>query len=98
VGVDSSPVMVEISTERASARGSWSLLPSGMFAPVPLDAAFDRRLDQDCILYAAAGEQRSLWERLGSVLVPNGQLFVTDFCRGEAPPSPEFTRHISECQ
>ena len=65
---------------------------------MPLDAAFDLVWTRDCVLYVPAGEQRSLSERLGSVLVPNGQLFVTDFCRGEAAPSPEFTRHISDCQ
>ena len=99
LGVDSSAVMVEISTERASAKGVRGVsFLHGDIRTVPLDAAFDLVWIRDCILYVPAGEQRSLWERLGSVLVPNGQLFVTDFCRGEAPPSPEFTRHISDCQ
>ncbi len=99
VGVDFSAAMIEISTERAHAagvRGVSFLL--GDIRTVPLGAAFDLIWSRDCILYISAAEKLPLWQRLRANVVPEGQLFVTDFCCGPAPHAAEFTRHISDCQ
>jgi cyclopropane fatty-acyl-phospholipid synthase-like methyltransferase len=99
LGVDSSAVMVEISTERARAEGVHGVsFLHGDIRSVRLGMAFDLNWSRDCILYLSAAEKLPLWERLRSVLVPGGQLFVTDFCCGPVPHSLEFTRYVGDCQ
>jgi phosphoethanolamine N-methyltransferase len=98
VGIDISPTMIEISTRRAAQRKLRDVcFRLGDIRTTPLERnTFDLAWSRESILYIA--EKDRVWRNVHASLKPGGQLVVTDFCRGKAPTSSAFERHVSQCQ
>lgn len=98
VGVDVSPVMVELSTERAAEKRirGVSFVHADIRATAIERESFDLAWSRDSMLYVA--EKDRVWQNVHAALKPGGQLIVTDFCRGEPPASGAFEEHVSQCQ
>ncbi|MFQ5540394.1 MAG: methyltransferase domain-containing protein, partial [Candidatus Binatia bacterium] len=97
-GLDVSQEMVDISTERMK----HYKLPNISFrqgdirtAQLEQDA-FDLAWTRDCILYIA--EKNLAWKNVYASLKPGGQLFITDFSKGEGPLSEAFISYLMRCQ
>lgn len=56
--------------------------------------SFDAIFSRDTLLHVH--DKPHLFARLHETLKPGGQLLVTDYCRGAAEPSEEFSRYIQE--
>ena len=97
VGLDVSQEMVDISTERKERKP----FPHVVFqqgdvrtAPLPGDT-FDLAWTRDCILYIA--EKHLVWKNVYASLKSGGQLFITDFCKGNGPLSESFITYLGRC-
>lgn len=97
LGLDVSEAMVEISNERRAETGIHGVhFARADVRRAPLDpASFDLVWTRDCILYLA--DKSLVWERVSRCLRPGGQLFVTDFARGEGPLSEAFQGYLKAC-
>lgn len=98
VGVDASPDMVAISTERAAERGIPGVtFRLGRIEDEPLEAeTFDIAWTRDSVVCVQAKDR--LWENVYHGLKPGGRLFVTDFCRSRESVGEEFGEHASQCE
>jgi phosphoethanolamine N-methyltransferase len=98
LGLDVSAEMVALSTERKEEKGVSNVaFRHGDIRTSDLGmGAFDLVWTRDCMLYVP--EKELVWSNVCAALRPGGQLFVTDFCRGDGPHSDEFETYVDECQ
>ena len=98
VGLDISKEMFEIANERKKVLGlSTVSFQQGDIRTAPLEKhSFDLAWTRDCILYIE--EKSVVWKNIHAALKEGGQLFVTDFCKGKAPLSEEFTSYLDHCR
>ena len=98
LGLDISAEMVAISTERAAQKGLSNVsFRHGDIRTSDLEmGCFDLVWTRDCILYVP--EKELVWRNVRAALKLGGQLFVTDFCRGDGRLSDEFETYVEECQ
>jgi phosphoethanolamine N-methyltransferase len=97
VGLDVADAMVEISDERRRQAGIQGVtFVRGDIRTAALDeASFDLAWTRDCVLYVP--EKDLVWRQVSRCLKPGGQLFVTDFARGDGPLSPAFRSYVDGC-
>lgn len=97
LGLDVADAMVALSSERAAEAGIDRVkfvrgdIRSAELAPGSFDLVWTR----DCILYLA--EKELVWRRAAACLAPGGQLFVSDFARGDGEPSAAFRAYLDGC-
>jgi phosphoethanolamine N-methyltransferase len=94
LGLDVSAAMVEISDQRrrrAAIEGVRFVRGDIRTHPLP-EASFDLVWTRDCVLYVP--EKHLVWEAAARCSKPNGQLFVTDFARGDGPRSQAFRAYV----
>ena len=98
VGVDASPDMVAIGSERAAERGiSGVSFRLGRIEDEPLEAeTFDIAWTRDVVVCVQAKDR--LWKNVYHCLKPGGRLFATDFCRSRESLGDEFREHASQCE
>ncbi len=98
VGLDCSQEMVDISAERKERKRLANVFfQQGDIrtAELPKDT-FDLAWTRDCILYIAA--KHLVWKNVYSSLKTGGQLFITDFCKGNGHLSESFITYLSRCR
>ena len=97
VGLDISKEMIEITNERKKVLGlSTVSFQQGDIRTAPLEKdSFDLAWTRDCVLYIE--EKSIVWKNTHAALKEGGQLFVTDFCKGKASLSEEFTSYLDDC-
>jgi phosphoethanolamine N-methyltransferase len=97
VGLDVAEEMVQISEERRLESGlSGVRFLHGDIRTAALgEATFDLVWTRDCILYLA--EKDVVWAQVARCIKPGGQLFVTDFVRGDGERSPAFLGYLEAC-
>src|SRR5439155_21884727 len=95
VGGDTAEAVVRLSAERADEAGVRGVtFLHGDVRSLPLEtASFDVVWTRDTILYVP--NKDAIWARLAGLLRPDGQLYVADFCRGEAKLSAGFGAYLS---
>jgi len=97
VGLDFSQEMVDISMERKEEKKLSDVsFQQGDIrtAALPKDT-FDLAWTRDCILYIA--EKHLVWKNVYKSLKTGGQLFITDFCKGNGPLSKSFMTYLGHC-
>jgi phosphoethanolamine N-methyltransferase len=97
LGLDCSQEMVDISTERKERKKLADVFfQQGDIrtAVLPLDM-FDLAWTRDCMLYIAA--KHVAWKNVYASLKTGGQLFITDFCKGNGPLSESFITYLKDC-
>ncbi len=97
VGLDVSRAMIEISDERRVEEGVEGVrFALGDIRTADLEASsFDVVWTRDCVLYLA--EKAAVWRNVARCLKPGGQLFVTDFARGDGELTPPFRKYLDAC-
>lgn len=97
MGIDSSKEMVEISTARKDRKKLHTVsFHQGDIRTLHLPTeAFDLTWTRDCILYIE--EKALVWKNIYASLKRGGQLFITDFCKGEGPLSESFECYVKVC-
>jgi phosphoethanolamine N-methyltransferase len=97
LGLDFSQEMVDISTERKKRKRINNVIfQQGDIrnAVLPIDM-FDLAWTRDCMLYIAA--KYFAWKNVHASLKTGGQLFSTDFCKGNSPLSEAFITYLKDC-
>ena len=96
-GLDVAPAMIEISTERRVEKGASGVhFSHGDIRTTPLpERSFDLVWSRDCILYIP--EKHLVWDAVRRVVAPDGQVFITDFCRRAGTVSADFDRYLVDC-
>ena len=96
-GVDIAHAPIEICKERVRENGQKGLTffqgdasQADLFPPRSFDLVWTR----DTILYV--NDKLSFWRNAFGWLKPGGQLFVTDFGRGDRTPSAEFLEYVAD--
>ena len=97
VGVDASPAMIALSTERAARKriGGVSFVHADIRTARIERESVDLAWSRDSVLYVA--EKGQVWQNVHAALKPGGQLIVIDVCRGKRPASEAFEEHVSQC-
>jgi len=97
-GLDCSREMVDISTERMNHHKLVNIsFRKGDIRTAQLgQETFDLAWTRDCILYMA--EKNLVWKNVYASLKPGGELFITDFCKGDGPISDAFISYLMRCQ
>ena len=95
VGVDTAEAMHRLSSERAREAGvpGVSFLLGDVRTLALEPDSFDVVWTRDAILYVQ--DKEAIWSCLAELLRPGGQLYVADFCRGQADGSPDFESYIA---
>lgn len=95
IAIDLSELMVELARERAAARGAGCEFRVANVLEVEFDdGAFDLVWTRDTLLHIA--DKAMVFQRIAKWLAPGGQLFVTDYARGDGELSNSFARYVSE--
>lgn len=93
-GVDLSINMIERARSRIEELGLGSRvsLSHGDLMALEAKAKFDAIYSRDVFLHVE--NKSALFSVLLTTLKPGGRVLITDYCRGDAPPSAEFTDYV----
>jgi phosphoethanolamine N-methyltransferase len=98
VGLDRSADMSRLCTERLSLHPATNVefrtgtLQEVRYAPRTFDLIWTR----DCGMYMPTEEKRVTWHVAHGIIALDGQILITDYCRGDGPSSDEFRGHVVE--
>ncbi|MEC4674730.1 MAG: methyltransferase domain-containing protein [Nitrospirota bacterium] len=97
LGLDFSQNMVNISRERKERKqlSNVTFQQGDIRTAVLPENTFDLAWTRDCILYIA--EKHFVWKNVYSSLKTGGQLFITDFCKGNGSLSESFITYLDRC-
>ncbi len=96
IGIDLSPVMVEIASERAKEKGYERVtFQLGDIRKLEFEPeSFDLIWSRDSLLHIP--EKKELFPRLHGWLKKGGQVMFSDYAQSKPPHSPEFTEYVQK--
>jgi phosphoethanolamine N-methyltransferase len=101
-GLDMAPDMTEICQERLlcdPVAGVNVNFVTGDIRTVLLpEAGFDLIWTRDCGMYMPVPDMRPTWSRIHASLAAQGQVLLTDYCRGARVCSSAFEEHVADCR
>jgi phosphoethanolamine N-methyltransferase len=95
-GIDLSPEMVALAHERSRQAGAPENVSFvlGDILTMPFEDRFDIIWSRDALMHIP--DKPRLFSRLHELLVPGGQLVITDYARGPRAVSPEFQAYAEK--